>query len=57
MTPKMKEDLKNINLKEAAPWEIDKALFSNTNIDQNELDKRVDYSKEFREKYNKENQD
>ena len=56
MTDKMKEDLKNLNLKVAEPWEVDKALFSNKEIVQEELDKRVAFSKEFREKYSKENQ-
>lgn len=52
MTSKMKEDLKDIKLSDAEPWEIDKALFGK-GADGKELAKRVEFSKEFKENYDK----
>lgn len=52
ITPKMKEDLKDIKLSDAEPWEIDKALFGKE-VDAKEMRKRVEFSKAFKENYDK----
>ena len=52
ITLKMKEDLKNIKLSDAEPWEIDKALFGK-GVGSKEMEKRVKFSKEFKENYDK----
>ena len=56
ITPKMQQDLKDIKLSDAEPWEIDKALFGK-GVDGKELEKRVKFSKEFKENHSKKEKD
>lgn len=56
ITPKMQQDLKDIKLSDAEPWEIDKALFGK-NVDAKEMEKRVKFSKEFKENHDKKEKD